>query len=152
MADHILRRLKCSNDDRDCIVHCVARHMHFMNVGKMKKATLRRFVSSPHFERELALHRLDCLGCHGWLENWNLCREFLATLKNEPVLPPPLVRGKDLIEAGLTPGPLLGQWKDALLDQQLQDPKLTREDLLAWFVTQAEQQEAPPASGLPPTC
>ena len=99
---------------------------------------------APDFDLEMDLHRLDCLGSHGDLSHWEICKEFLAQLEDEPELPEPLVTGRDLIAAGLSPGPELGRWKDALLDRQLQDGSLTRDDQLAWLTERLARGEGPP--------
>src|ERR1700719_919117 len=63
----ILGRLRFSNDDTEQILSLVEQHMKFKDVGRMRPATLKRFVRLPHFDEHLELHRLDCLSSH-----WNL--------------------------------------------------------------------------------
>ena len=61
MAEAICRKYRFSNEETEQIVALVANHMRFMEVGRMRTSTLKRFVRLPHFEEHLELHRLDCL-------------------------------------------------------------------------------------------
>ncbi len=88
-------------------------------------------VPSPaDFDLHLALHRLDCLGSHGLLENHVYCREALAVLPEESLRPPRLLTGEDLIALGLAPGPLfreiLAAVEDAQLNGEIGDPEQAR--------------------------
>src|ERR1019366_1520575 len=49
-------------------------HMKFMEVTRMRKSTLKRFMRQPGFEEHMALHHLDCLSSHGGLENYEFVR------------------------------------------------------------------------------
>jgi len=61
MAADTCRRLKLSRMERDKVVDLVRRHMHFMNLKKMREAKLRRFLESPAAAAHIELHRADCL-------------------------------------------------------------------------------------------
>lgn len=141
MAETIMRRLKFSNDDRDAIKICVANHMKYGQSTSMRKNTLRRIVGSPTFKTELELHRIDCQGCHGMLTNWHFLKEIAAEYENEPALPDPFIVGRDLMALGLTQGRDLGTWKNAAYDRQLEEPDLTKDDLLAWLRTELSDQK-----------
>ena len=60
--------------------------------------------------------------------------EFLATcqkeFKAEPVLPPPLVGGEDILARGVPRGPLVGRLKQAVYDAQLEGKCRSREEAL----------------------
>jgi tRNA nucleotidyltransferase domain 2 putative len=51
---------------------------------------------------------------------------------NEPIIPPPLVRGEDLIALGLRPGPKFGEILEAVETRQLEGELRTREQALDW--------------------
>ena len=51
---------------------------------------------------------------------------------NEPIIPPPLVRGDDLIALGLKPGPRFGEILEAVETRQLEGALTNREEALAW--------------------
>lgn len=133
IAAMILTRLRFPNEEREAIVECIARHMDFVHVCKMRESTLRRWLSSPTIEHDLALHRADCLGSNGRLDYWEFCRRKLEELRErqEEALPPPLVSGHDLLAMGWQPGPALGRALQRLQDMQMDGEVTTREEALA---------------------
>jgi poly(A) polymerase len=133
MAKDILQRLKFPNREIDAIVHCVKNHMNFMNVQKMRKAKLRRFIGHPTFATELELHRLDCISSNGFLDNFVFLQEFLEELAHEPALPAPWVNGHDIMALGVPRGPTVGEWMTRAYEAQLEGRATDREDLLAWL-------------------
>jgi len=133
MAESIMRRFRCSNDEIDDVKIAVLNHMRFMAVPEMKNSTLRKWVGSPTFPLELELHRIDCLGCHGKLDHYQQINDFRQKLSEEPVLPAPLLRGQDLMAAGISSGPVMGKVLKQLYDAQLEGTFTSREDALAWL-------------------
>jgi poly(A) polymerase len=134
MADAICRRLVLPNETREQVVAMVRRHMDFINLGRMRESTLRRFLASPTIEDEMELHRVDCLASHGDLQNYDLARERLDQSGSEAaaaLLPPPLITGKDLIAAGFCPGPAFGRILASVQDAQLEGRVTTPDDALA---------------------
>ena len=133
MSEEILRRLRYPNDVIDRVTGAVNRHMDFMHVQDMRKAKLRRFIGRDHFEDELALHRVDCLGCHGMLDNWHFVRAEIEALANEPPVPPRLLTGQHLLDRGFTAGPRMGKILRQAQDLQLDGTLTSTEDALAWL-------------------
>ncbi len=137
MADAIGRRLKLSGRMRDEIGELVANHMRFMDVQRMGRSTLRRFLGRPDFDLHLALHRADCVGSHNKLDNYAFCIEMREQIAREDreqaLIPKPLVNGDDLIAMGLTPGPLFGQLLNEVHERQLEGQIATRDEALAWL-------------------
>jgi poly(A) polymerase len=119
LAGDILRRLKFSNAETETILALIRGHMTFMHVRDMRPSRLKRFLRQPAFDLHLELHRLDCLGSHGMLDNYTFCREQLATLSTEELHPPRLLTGDDLVALGYVPGPLFKKILDAVEDAQL---------------------------------
>jgi tRNA nucleotidyltransferase/poly(A) polymerase len=93
MTGEIMRRMKFPNDVIEPTVVAVENHMAFMNVQKMRTATLRRFMARPSFDDELALHRVDCLGSNGFTDNYDFLLAKKQEFANEPLLPPRLITG-----------------------------------------------------------
>lgn len=150
LAVERLKELKAPARVQDGVEHLVRNHMRFSHADRMREATLRRLVGHPLFPLELELHRLDCECSHRDLKQVEFLRGVLDRLRAEPVLPPPRVRGGDLLALGLAPGPELGRWLRAVYDRQLENPAATREDLLGWFQTERARKpdfptEPPPA-------
>lgn len=135
MAAAMLRRLRYSNDIIDAVVPMVARHMQFMNVQQMRTAKLKRFMSAPHFSEELELHRVDCASSNGFTDNLEYLIEKREEFANEPLIPAPLVTGRDLIHAGFKPGPLFSEILETIQVEQLEGRLLTREEALVYFQT-----------------
>jgi putative nucleotidyltransferase with HDIG domain len=132
MTHKILRRLKYSNEIIETVSEAVACHMIFKDVQKMRVAKLKRFMARHGFEDELELHRVDCLGSHGMLDNLTFLREKQEEFANEPLIPPPLVTGHDLIELGWKPGPAIGEVLEEVQTRQLEGGLREREEALAW--------------------
>lgn len=132
-ARAILERLRFSTDDTNAIAFMVGNHMRFVDVKSMRRSTLRRLVGAPTFPSELELHRLDCMSCHGDLENFHYLGEFQRQMQSEPVLPAPWVNGRDIIAMGVREGPEVGVWRKKAYDAQLEGSYPDRESLLVWL-------------------
>lgn len=130
MARTVLRRLKYSNAVVDTVSAMVERHMRFMNVRQMKKSTLRMFMSSPCFPDELELHRVDCLSSNGLMDNWEFVKEAMDSYRDSPLVPPPLVTGRDLLALGLAPGPDFRKWLSRVQELQLEGTLRNRREAL----------------------
>ena len=104
MAAEICRRFRFSNEETRQIVALVENHMRFMDTGRMKASTLKRFFRLEGFEEHLALHRMDCLAGSGYLEHWEFVREKWLAMPEETVRPKPLITGRELIAAGYQAG------------------------------------------------
>ncbi len=133
MSGEILRRLKFPNDVIEPVTGMVERHMTFKDVQKMRHSTLRRLMARPSFADELELHRVDCLGSNGLLDNHEFLVAKQAEFASEPLLPRWLVTGTDLVKAGWPPGPDLGRMLTAVQNAQLEGVVTTREEALAWL-------------------
>jgi len=132
MALAIGRRLRYATADVARASDLVAQHLHFIEVRRMRPSTLKRFLRQPGFAEHLELHRLDCLGSHRDLGQWEFCRETLARLSREELAPPPLLRGADLLAFGYPAGPLLGRILRELETAQLDGELATRDAAETW--------------------
>ena len=128
IAESILRRLKFSVAEMETILALIHEHMIFMNVKEMRPNRLKRFLRSPDFPLHLELHRLDCLGSHGMLDNYSYCQEKMTELTQEVLHPPRLLSGDDLIAMGLSPGPVFKEILRTVEDAQLNNEISTEED------------------------
>ena len=132
MTEAAMQRLRFSRAEIEATVEAVRQHMVFKDVPKMRVAKLKRFMARPTFEDELELHRVDCASSHAQLDNYEFLQRKREEFANEPIIPPPLVRGDDLIALGLKPGPRFGEMLEAVETQQLEGALQTREDALEW--------------------
>ncbi len=120
LAFDIMNRLRFSRSQRQTILDLIHQHMVFMNVQKMRKARLKRFLRMPDFDLHLQLHRLDCLASHGMLDHYDFCREQLRNMEHEELHPPRLLTGDDLVVMGFEPGKMMGVILRALEEEQLE--------------------------------
>ena len=67
------------------------------------------------------------------MENYDFLLRKREEFAHEPIIPPPLVRGDDLLALGLKPGPRIGEILDAVETQQLEGTLRNREEALAWL-------------------
>ncbi len=132
MARSILARLRYPNHVIDDVSHMVSRHMQFMHVQQMRVATLKRFMSSPTFDLEMELHRVDCASSNGFTDNYDFINQQTAQFAAEPLIPPPLVSGRDLIALGMQPGPRFKEILESAQTEQLEGRILDREAALAY--------------------
>ncbi len=142
MADEILHRLRYPNDVIAAVVPMVARHMQFMNVQQMRTAKLKRFMAEPTFEDEMELHRVDCGSSNGFTDNHEFLQAKAVEFEAEPLIPPPLVTGRDLIQLGLKPGPRFKEILEAIQTEQLEGRILDREPALDYLKVLAGETSA----------
>ena len=132
MTEALMQRLRFSRAEIEATVEAVRQHMVFKDVPKMRIAKLKRFMARPTFIDELELHRVDCASSHGMLDNYEFLQRKQAEFASEPIIPPPLVTGDDLIALGMKPGPHFGEILEAVETQQLEGELRDREEALAW--------------------
>jgi poly(A) polymerase len=149
MTAEIMTRLRFSTREIEATVEAVDQHMVFKDVQKMRVAKLKRFMSRPHFEDELELHRVDCASSHGALDNYDFLKAKRAEFAAEPLIPPPLITGRDLIALGMEPGPRFKEILEAVQSHQLEGTLHTREEALdfvrsEWPVSNPSRGDAPP--------
>jgi poly(A) polymerase len=133
MTEAIMRRLRFSGAEIEGTVEMVRQHMVFKDVPNMRVAKLKRFMARPTFDDELELHRVDCESSHRMLDNYEFLLRKREEFANEPIIPPPLVRGDDLIALGLKPGPKFGEILEAVETRQLEGMLRTRDEALEWI-------------------
>jgi poly(A) polymerase len=133
MTEAIMGRLRFSRAEIEATVEMVRQHMVFKDVPKMRVAKLKRFMARPTFEDELELHRVDCASSHRMMDNYEFLLRKREEFANEPIIPPPLVRGDDLIALGLKPGPRFGEILEAAETRQLEGTLRNREEALEWL-------------------
>lgn len=150
MTEQIMMRLRFSRAEIDATVAIVANHMAFKDVQQMRVAKLKRFLARPHIDDELELHRVDCTSSHGMLDNYEFLNARRAEFASEPLIPPPLITGRDLIALGLKPGPRFAEILEAVESRQLEKSLTSHDEALAWVrdtwpaITESGQQPPNP--------
>ena len=135
MAEVILKRLKQPTALIEQVKAVVADHMRGADAEKMRPATLRRFMGSPVFPVLLEVMRLDIKHSNKQSAPWLFLKEAFEAFRAEPVLPPPLVMGRDLVAWGIAPGPRVGALLRELYDAQLEGRLTTREEAQAYIAS-----------------
>jgi putative nucleotidyltransferase with HDIG domain len=132
MTEQVLTRLRFSRAEIDATVEAVANHMVFKDVKQMRVAKLKRFMARPNFDTELELHRVDCASSHGALDNYDFLRARREEFASEPLIPPPLITGRDLIALGLAPGPRFSEILEAVQSRQLEGTLISHAQAMEW--------------------
>jgi len=120
MAEVLLRRLKQPLARIETVAGLVCHHMTFVDVEQMREAKLRRFLGHPNIRFMLALIWLDIRFSNTDFAAWNFLHQKFLAFAQEPILPEPRIRGRDLLACGFKPGPELGKLLTALYDAQLE--------------------------------
>jgi poly(A) polymerase len=148
MAERWMTRMKFSNAMIRDVTGMVDRHMNYISVTEMRRATLRKVVAMPTFVDEAELHRLDCLCSNGITASHQRLMEARREWETESALPVPWIGGRDLLDLGLPPGPELGHWKTRAYEEQLEGHHANKAALLAWLREQ-QMLTAPTVRGIP---
>jgi len=136
MSLTILQRLRFPNEVIDAVLPAVRLHMSFKDVPNMRVATLKRMMARPTFDDELELHRVDCLGSHGMLDNHATLIAKREEFSHEPLIPVPLITGNDLIAMGWKPGPRFAEFLQATQTRQLEGTLSSRDQALEWLAAE----------------
>jgi poly(A) polymerase len=132
MTERVMVRLRFSRAEIDATVAMVANHMVFKDVTRMRVAKLRRFLARPTIEDEMILHKVDCESSHGSVENYDFLLAKRAEFASEPLIPKPLINGREMIGLGWKPGPGIGAILESVQNLQLEGALATKEEALAW--------------------
>ena len=148
LADQACRRLRLSNDDRVRVTALIDAHMRppqladYLAVGNLSARATRRFLLDlgDDWLLCLALARADLLATAGPLapkdgepKSRALARHLREAAENRlpKATSEPLVTGRDVLAAGVLPGPEVGRLLDAIAQAQFENPGLSRDDALA---------------------
>jgi poly(A) polymerase len=81
----------------------------------------------------MELHRVDCASSNGFTDNYEFLQAKESEFAAEPLIPPPLVTGKDLLKLGLQPGPRFKEILEAIQNEQLEGRILERDPALQYL-------------------
>ena len=144
MARNIAERLRLSNRETEVVSFLVRHHMILMEAPKMRKSTLKRILGHELFPQLAEMHRIDALASNGDLSNYNFVMQAKKRFREEELKPEPLVKGEDLMAAGIPAGPVLGKILRKLYTAQLDEEIKTRDEALALAKKLYEEEAAEP--------
>ena len=133
MAETICQRLRFSKVDTERIAWLVGQHMRFVHIPDMRESKRRRFFREDGFDELAALCRVDALASHGMPDGVDKIQASAHALTPEEITPEPLLRGRDLIALGYTPGPAFATMLSAVEDAQLEGQLTTSEEARAFI-------------------
>jgi poly(A) polymerase len=130
IAREILTEYKFSNDFIDTVTALVRNHMDPMNVKGMKGSTFKKFISRPTHDMEMALHYRDCFASNQDYSDYNYIMLRKVGIPINEVKPEALIKGRDLIDSGIKPGPQFKHILEKVYDAQLNGEITTKEEAL----------------------
>ena len=132
MTGELLRRLRFPNRTIDAVVHLVRQHM-FNYTPQWSDAAIRRFIARvgrDEFPRLVALRAADSEAIRGERIDTRPLEELAHRVREHLSADSAVsigdlaVNGRDLMEAGIPPGPAMGVVLRELLNAVLDDPTL----------------------------
>jgi poly(A) polymerase len=132
IAEAALKRLKRSRLTWERVAYLVRNHLRHTQAPNMRVSTLKRFLGEEGIDELLELTRIDALSANGDLQFYEFCTQKLAELQEEELHPAPLLRGRDLIAMGLTPGPSFHEILRQVEEAQLAGELSSREEAMEW--------------------
>ena len=138
MAAGILARLRLPSAAIASVTSAIRNHMRFASVHAMKKAKWMRLIADPNFPVELELHRLDCIACHGLLDNYILMLDRMREYAELPAPRKPFLNGDDIIALGVRPGAVFRRILSEAEDLRLEGELKSREQALDWLRARIE--------------
>jgi poly(A) polymerase len=131
-AGKICRRLKTSNDLRKQVQWLLGNRQPLLDAIPMSKGELKKWLSQPLFEILVTLNRcyLRAIGLKG--DKLRTLRRQITDLGDEPIAPPRLLDGHELIRLGAVPGPLLGRLAEELYLAQLENQVSRKSEARRW--------------------
>lgn len=142
-ARKICRRLKISRKESETVAWLVRRHMVFKDARHMRESKLKRLFATDAYDELAELSRADALASTNDLSDYKYCRMKREQMSEEEIKPEPLLRGKDLIEMGLKPGPPFGRLLESVYEAQLDNRLHTRQDAVEYVKTLLKGEAGP---------
>jgi poly(A) polymerase len=139
MAQAICGRLRMSRASTERVAALVRDHLIFKDVPQMRDGRLRRLLAEPHFDELLVLYKADCGACHGLLTALPAIRAMRRKLQAQALIPPPLLRGEDVLALGVAPGKRVGEVLHEAAELQLEGGLPDRDAALAWLAERVRQ-------------
>ncbi|MDR2489284.1 MAG: HD domain-containing protein [Desulfovibrio sp.] len=136
----ILRRLHMLPEDIELICHLVRNHMRFQFM--MTDKGIRRFRAQDEYPRLIEMSRANIKAREDNYTAFNHNTKYLERAEMPEQMLEPLLNGNEIMEfTGLSPGPLVGHIRHALLTAQITGEVTTREEAIAFARTCIESRK-----------
>lgn len=119
IAQAILERLRFSKEEIETICWLVKWHMIFKDIPYMRDSKRREFLLHPLTDLLLELYKLDKLACYQQPDLYEPLKQERKMLLSSESLKQPLINGRDLLNLGLKPGPIIGKILKIIREKQL---------------------------------
>lgn len=137
VADELLTGLRASNADREEALRLLEDEPRIRAIGELRLAGQKRLLLRADAPLLLELARAVALATTGDLEPLRAARlrreAFLAEAGSSALGAPPLLRGNDLRDLGLKPGPRFKELLQVAEDARLEGIATTRDELVVWL-------------------
>ncbi len=136
-VDQLLVSLRCSNKEREDAVALLRDAPRVLGIGEVRLAEQKRLLLREDAPLVLELARALAVAGSGDLEPVRVARlrraAFLAESGSTALGAAPLLRGGDLKDLGLKPGPRFKELLALAEDARLEGIARTREELVEWL-------------------
>src|SRR5262249_54052035 len=131
----ILERLKFSRNEMQHILSLRQSLPVFERIQQMATSALKRFFRQSRFEEHLELARIHGLAGDSDLSGYEYAKDKFAAWPKEVIAPILLISGQDLIDMGLSPGPIFAEVLTRVEDEQLEGRLTSRQEALDFVQT-----------------
>ena len=131
-SKRIGRDLKTSNELRSQVSWLINNRQVLLDSVPLSKGRLKQWLAEPLFETLLQLVRTHVRVTSTGNDQLRTLRKQIADLGDEPLTPPRLLDGHDLIKLGAVPGPMVGQLAEELYLAQLENHLQNRRQAETW--------------------
>jgi len=130
MADSVLSRFKCSNEEKTKIIGIISDHMNIRNSSKMKNSTFEKYMNRSYFEELLEITYADSVSSRSDVLYIDDIRKRKESILNRPAIK---VNGDYLILFGLKPSENFGNLLREINDK-ISDLVLTNKEEIDTFI------------------
>lgn len=127
----VCRRLKFSNDETECVCWLIGSLAVMNRITDEALHVRKRLLHHPH--RELLLQVSTAIDCAAGRPATaaEFCRQYLESVTDDELCPPPLIDGRDLFALQVPQGPVFRELITTIRNEQLDEQIATREAALA---------------------
>ncbi len=132
-ADEFCLRLKSSNILRNNLAFLLKNHNKLPQSIPLRRSQLKRYLVEPMFPNLIELCRGELLSRQESLGPLGILERQIVELGDEPLAPPPLLDGHQIMQLGIEPGPQLGKIVEQLYTAQLENEIKSPEQAIQWI-------------------